>query len=609
VIHIYHLDDEVVMFKRCVEPACVELKSLFGIDAEAHLVSPSAGDQFLFFDAAGNRITNRQRLPIGLGANNLYDVSQLQPILHDPHALILLDINFGSDALSIYGVQLAKYLCAHGVNKERILLFSNYLENIALYKDRNWSQEIYAKKDFSPMTGAESLAYRLRGKCVEAGFSVAVALPEIPSDLDLVRSPEAGDLYNRAVTDAILYAPSKLSVLITGESGVGKFPIAKLVHKLSPRREKQFVSLNSAQPEELLESEMFGHVAGAFTGANKKREGKFTIADGGTLFLDEVGDMPMGVQVKLLTALDSGEFYPLGGDIPIRRDVRIVSATNKEIVGLVDSGHFRFDLYQRLAGTTIYIPPLRDRQSHIPLLAKYFIEKNCTGKTIIVDSMTLLKSYQWPGNVRELENCIRRACILSGTSRAITPEHLTVQYEGRQVLLESVISKYPAPIQNASLQASIAAAPKMEVVDVRDDWVKLSTRLATKFDKHSFLPVIARLVEQYKDVESRRTLTHLILIAIRFACDRPAEARGRRYEHANALLKLLGLIGHFTLTGQLTRADEERLVELSGASDRQIPRWSSFAKNVGQPIEESWNKDSIARLLDIIKSEIDGRQI
>jgi DNA-binding NtrC family response regulator len=226
-------------------------------------------------------------------------------------------------------------------------------------------------------------------------------------------------------------ADSRASVLLTGESGTGKEVIAKLIHRLSPRATAPFVAINCAAiPETLLESELFGHEKGAFTGADSARQGRFEAADGGTLFLDEVGEIPTGLQVKLLRVLQEREFERLGASVSTKVDVRLVAATNRDLHEAVGKGSFRQDLLYRLEVLHIELPPLRARVDDIEPLAYHFLEKfreaNSSSISSIDDSaMTALLRYSWPGNVRELENVIERAVVLAGkTAPSITLELL-----------------------------------------------------------------------------------------------------------------------------------------------------------------------------------------
>ncbi|MDR3626733.1 MAG: sigma-54 dependent transcriptional regulator [Ignavibacteriaceae bacterium] len=214
-------------------------------------------------------------------------------------------------------------------------------------------------------------------------------------------------------------ASSDISVLIYGESGTGKEVFAKAIHEYSSRSAKQFLSINcGAIPEGLLESELFGHKKGSFTGAFDNRKGYFEIADEGTLFLDEIGDMPLTTQVRLLRAIETNEFLKIGAETTTKVDVRIIAATNKDLQQEVEAKRFREDLYFRLKAVTLSIPPLRKRKSDIDELAHYFIANFCASGKIEIplltqDAIEYLKNYDWPGNVRELKNAVESAVALN----------------------------------------------------------------------------------------------------------------------------------------------------------------------------------------------------
>jgi DNA-binding NtrC family response regulator len=213
-------------------------------------------------------------------------------------------------------------------------------------------------------------------------------------------------------------APSGASVLITGESGTGKELLARGIHYNSSRAAGPFVAVNCAAiPENLIESELFGHVKGAFTGAIRDREGKFELADGGTLFLDEIGELRVDLQAKILRALQERQVDRVGGSHPLSVDVRVIAATNKDIERAVRAGSFREDLYYRLSVIRLHMPPLRERRDDIPLLVNHFLKKFNAGSNISVDTgaLSLIKAYGWPGNVRELENVIEHASVLRRT--------------------------------------------------------------------------------------------------------------------------------------------------------------------------------------------------
>jgi DNA-binding NtrC family response regulator len=228
---------------------------------------------------------------------------------------------------------------------------------------------------------------------------------------------------------------SNATVLITGESGTGKELIARAIHNYSYRHNKPFVAIScAALPENILESELFGHEKGSFTGAHVQRKGKFEIADNGTLFMDEIGDMSANIQVHLLRVLEEREFTRVGGNEVVKVDVRLISATNKDMKAEVARKTFREDLYYRLNVVNIELPPLRERKEDIPLLAEHFLKKFAleNGKDInsfTPDAMDILLKYEWPGNVRELENVVERAVILS-KNRIIGAEDLFMEPNG-----------------------------------------------------------------------------------------------------------------------------------------------------------------------------------
>ena len=223
----------------------------------------------------------------------------------------------------------------------------------------------------------------------------------------------------RVLKEVETVAATDATVLIRGETGTGKDLVARALHDLSPRRARTLVKLNCAAiPTGLLESELFGHERGAFTGAIAQRIGRFELADGGTLFLDEVGDIPLELQAKLLRVLQEKEFERLGATRTKRVDVRLVAATHRSLEDMVGAGTFRQDLYYRLNVFPIMLPPLRERSEDIPRLVRHFVHKfarqmSKTIETIPADAMTALAAYDWPGNVRELENAIERAVILT----------------------------------------------------------------------------------------------------------------------------------------------------------------------------------------------------
>ncbi len=238
-------------------------------------------------------------------------------------------------------------------------------------------------------------------------------------------------ILQKVISDALKVANSKTSTLLLGESGTGKELLARLIHQAGPRKDKPMIVLNcAALPETLLEAELFGFEKGAFTGAMARKIGKFELADEGTLFLDEIGEMSLGMQAKLLRVLQEGIFYRVGGSTSITVDVRVLSATNRDITKEVTEGRFREDLFYRLNVVQIHMPPLRERKEDIPLLAGYFInnfkqERGLKHLSISEKAMEKMFTYNWPGNVRELCNAMERAVVM-GNGSEILPEDLPI---------------------------------------------------------------------------------------------------------------------------------------------------------------------------------------
>jgi len=229
---------------------------------------------------------------------------------------------------------------------------------------------------------------------------------------------------------------SSMTVLITGESGTGKELVARALHEHSPRAQRPFIALNTtAIASELLESELFGHERGAFTGAESRRIGRFEQADGGTLFLDEIGDMSPALQTRLLRVLAEGEFYRVGGQVPIKVDVRVIAATNHDLPDAVQSGRFREDLFHRLNVIHLVTPPLRERRDDIPLLMDYYLreaarELGAPAKRLAPEALSLLISFDWPGNVRQLVNACRRLTV-AAPGAEIRPEDIPDELGGQ----------------------------------------------------------------------------------------------------------------------------------------------------------------------------------
>ena len=264
-----------------------------------------------------------------------------------------------------------------------------------------------------------------------------------------------------------MIAPVMSTVLITGESGSGKELVARAFHRLSPRRGRAFIAVNcAALPESLLESELFGHEKGAFTGATSLRRGMFELADGGTLLLDEIAEMPLPTQTRLLRVLESRRFMRVGGDHEIRVDVRVVAATNRDIRQAVETGDFRRDLYYRLNVLSVHVPPLRERRRDIPVLIRRFIAESSQQhdrefRGLAPETLQILLDYDWPGNVRELRNLIESMVVLA-PGAVIRPEDIPPEIRSGGGSLVPAPRHDPGPVESAA--AHLAGSPQLEFV-------------------------------------------------------------------------------------------------------------------------------------------------
>jgi nitrogen regulation protein NR(I) len=307
--------------------------------------------------------------------------------------------------------------------------------------------------------------------------SVELELPAQPQEHRLVgKSPQMQEIYKLIG----MMANNTVTVLIEGESGTGKELIARSIHSNSVRKDKPFVPVNcGALPDDLLESELFGYEAGAFTGANAKgKPGRFELADGGTLFLDEVSNMSPVLQVKLQRALQEQEIERLGGTRPLKVDVRIIAATNQDLAEAVRLGRFREDLYYRFNLLSINLPPLRERSADITLLVNHFlqtasVELGQTVRGVSPRCLALLQQYDWPGNVRELENAVKSAAVLSRTD-VLLPEHLPpeiLNYKGRQQSSQSRLEVALESVLKGTVKDAVTRAHEAlydEVIDAVD---------------------------------------------------------------------------------------------------------------------------------------------
>jgi len=370
------------------------------------------------------------RLPDGDGLGVLRASKEL-----DPELPVIVMTAFGSiqDAVAAMKEGALDFL-AKPVDPDHLLL----LVERALAQRRLATENILLKEELAQRRGA----------------------PQIVGD-DAKLKQVTLALHRAAATDT--------TVLLEGESGTGKELFARALHALSPRADGPFVAINCAAiPETLLETELFGHEKGAFTGASARKPGKFELAHRGTLFLDEIGDLPLLLQAKILRALEEKRFERVGGTSPIQVDVRVVAATNRNLKAAVAARQYREDLYFRLSVFPITIPPLRDRSEDIPKLARYFIEKYCRdlNKKALALSLAAeqeMRAYPWPGNVRELQNCIERAVILA-EGETIHPHHLHPSFRGAPA--PTLTEADASPWSKIDLSGTLADATRRTVAEV-----------------------------------------------------------------------------------------------------------------------------------------------
>lgn len=328
------------------------------------------------------------------------------------------------------------------------------------------------------------------------------------------KSKEIKDL----VSVLMQVAESDITVLINGESGTGKEVFARAVHGASRRTGKNLVSVNcGAIPEGLLESELFGHEKGSFTGATDKRKGYFELADGGTLFLDEIGEMPLTLQVKLLRALETKEFMKVGAERITKVDVRIIAATNKDLQAEVEKRRFREDLYFRLKAVTLQIPPLRKRKGDIDLLTQYFIRNYCTDNDIpepdiTPDAMNYLREYSWPGNIRELKNTIETAIAMSRNS-VLGVESF---YHLIRIPEQSSSRNLPMPL-NKSADEVEREFIKLALFELKKDIMDLKNIVLETAERKSVPDVRAHYENEVSDMSMKSAEKAAIIRALRKA--------------------------------------------------------------------------------------------
>ncbi|MFA5839962.1 MAG: sigma-54 dependent transcriptional regulator [Candidatus Margulisiibacteriota bacterium] len=355
----------------------------------------------------------------------------IEIVKNNPIDLALLDIRMPG----IDGLELLKIIKGINDSIEVIMVTAVITVDKAVAAIRHGAYD-YLTKPFDISALQEQVEKALqKKKLLEENVSLRKIIEtDYQFEKIVGKSQEIRDIFN--IIDDV--ASSSATVLVTGESGTGKELVARAIHNRSPRKDKLFVAVNCAAiPDNLLESELFGHERGSFTGAVEKQIGKFEIANGGTLFLDEIGSMPHNMQAKLLRVLQHKEIERVGAGYPIPIDVRIISATNSDLKDSITNRKFREDLFYRLNVVPVHVPPLRDRKEDIPLLVSHFLHKynHEFGKKIkgfTDETMRLLKKYNWPGNVRELENIVERLIVLNKGDQ-IGAAHLPSDIKGNPI--------------------------------------------------------------------------------------------------------------------------------------------------------------------------------
>jgi DNA-binding NtrC family response regulator len=333
----------------------------------------------------------------------------MEMLTQDEYDVLLLDLNMPR----LSGMDVLKRMKASDIPTEVIILTANGTVSTAVEAMKLGAHDYIAKPfKTEELKVVVEKAYEKK-KIVEENHLLRTQIKrQCASPAILTASPLMNDILkilNR-------FAASEFPVLVHGESGVGKELVARAIHDASPHADGPFIPVNcGAIPETVIESELFGHEAGAFTGAHAKKPGLLEIANNGTLFLDEVGELPQRLQVKFLRAIETGRFFRVGGTREVAVAVRFVAATNKDLKKEVEQGAFRADLYYRISALSVHIPPLRERREDIPLLAEHFIKSDQAfrNKRLSEDALRVLSGYSWPGNVRELRNVVQRALLLS----------------------------------------------------------------------------------------------------------------------------------------------------------------------------------------------------
>jgi len=462
----------------------------FTVEKAANIMQAKAGslllldqetDHLYFKVATGEKKEEVKKFKVKLGEGIAGKVAQTgEPLLISD---VSKDSRWSSDISESIGYQTHSIACAPMKIGDEIIGVVEIIDKL----DGNAFQE----DDLKILTEFGELAAHAIGnarKIVQVNIENQDLKEELGIKYQIVGTSNA---VLKIITEAKKVANSVASTLILGESGTGKELLARLIHKTGLRKDKPLIVLNcAALPESLLEDELFGHEKGAFTGASGKKIGKFELADSGTIFLDEIGEMSPGMQAKLLRVLQEGVFYRVGGNTPVHVNVRVISATNREIIQELEDGKFREDLYYRLNVVSIEIPPLRERKEDISQLSEYFIdyfrhESGIPQLRISKDAMEKMVNYDWPGNVRELRNALERAVVM-GNGKEVLAEDLPIsdskiKYPGMQIglTLNEALNSFKKEFIKLNLKNTDGNRSKAaKVLDIQRTYL---SRLITKY--------------------------------------------------------------------------------------------------------------------------------
>jgi two-component system response regulator AtoC len=462
-------------------------------------------------------------LEAGTGAEALALLSSLHP------QMVVLDL----DQLDVNGLDLARQIKLEAADVPVVLLSASGDRDTVVKGMRTGAYDVLVKP-----VGAQAVKDVLKAALTQADVPPIIVSPSGngsggaagPVDVELLfRNSER----MRAVEDIVRRAAdTNATILLQGESGTGKEMVARAIHYISDRRDKPFLKVNCASlPGDLLESELFGHEKGAFTGAHRRKPGKFELAHRGTFLLDEIGEMPLGLQAKLLHVLQDGQFFRVGGSEVITSDARLIAATNRNLASVMTTGLFREDLYYRLNVVAISIPPLRERREEIPVLVDYFMGRFCRqynrdALKISQATMRLLQDYHWPGNVRELENMIKRAVVLQ--TEALVQQEIALRSEKPWAPKAEGV---PAPAAAAPAAASQPAPASGAMTDSEMGLKDIARRAAMAAEKAVIKEVLEKV--RWNRAEAARLLKisyKAMLYKIRQVGldDRPERGSGRK---------------------------------------------------------------------------------